>query len=317
MKPEFMFYTYLQSEETSRSYLAQCYQKLDNVEAEKKSYENCRAFMYYLNHGMQMYEQGKKLSPIMQPMLYFYGMVHLLKACLLTVRPEYPESANLLAHGVTARKRKKKDYSFMEDKVKIQHNGLFPYMAAHLLSSKTIPFEKIKMEHLLALIPEMLPLFQFQNKKKMIAVGKKQSPLLEFPVSLLDNYHLTAKTFINKIKKYIPVIKYMDIDKEMIRIEITHNIEEQKTPFFIDASTNYLYFPTDREWMLPISEIMVHYLLLYNLSMLSRYETEWWGDLFAAKSEKDYPFILAFLQCTHQKIPALLENQLENKLILS
>src|SRR5690625_7267275 len=98
-------------------------------------------------------------------------MVHLVKACLLTIRPGYPESTSLLAHGVTARKRKKKNYSYMEDEVKIQHNGLFPYMAAHLLSSKSIPFEKISMEALLSLIPEMLPLFQFQNKQT-IKIGR-------------------------------------------------------------------------------------------------------------------------------------------------
>ncbi|MFA1819620.1 YaaC family protein [Virgibacillus oceani] len=312
-----MFFTYLQSEETSRNYLAQCYQRLENVDAEKKSYENCRAFMYYLDRGMQMYEQGAKLSANMQPILYFYGMVHLVKGCLLTIRPDYPESTNLLAHGVTARKRKKKNYAFMKDEVKIQHKGLFPYMAAHLLSSKTIPFEKIKMEDLLACIPEMLPLFQYQDRKKIIIVGKKHSPLLEFPVSLLDSYHLTEKAFINKIKNFVPEIKYVDIDKEMIRIELVQSIEERNTPFFVHASTKHLYFPADRDLLLPISEIIVHYLLLYNLSMLSRYETEWWGDLFAAKSEIDYPFILQFLQCTQEKIPAMLEDKLEKKLTLN
>jgi len=313
MQQKYMFFTYLQSEETSRNFLAQCYQQLENVDAEKKSYENCRAFMYCLNHGMQMYEQGKKVSSIMQPILYFYGMVHLVKGCLLTIRPEYPESTSLLAHGVTARKRKKKNYSFMKDEVKVQHKGLFPYMAAHLLSSKTIPFEKIKMEDLLALIPEMLPLFEFQNRQKLIAVGKKHSPFLEFPASLLDSYHLTEKAFINKIKNYLPEIRFVDIDKKMIRMEAAGEIEEGRTPFFIHASTQLLYFPAERNLLLSVSEIMVHYLLLYNLSMLSRYETEWWGDLFAAKSESDYPFILGFLQCTREKIPALLEKILEKK----
>ncbi|GAB3808114.1 YaaC family protein [Virgibacillus kimchii] len=204
MQEKYMFFTHLQSEETSREYLYHCYQQLEDVDAEKKSYENCRGFMYYLDHGLRMYEQGIETSPIMQPMLYFYGMIHLIKACLLTVRPEYPESTSQLAHGVTARKRKKKNYSFMKDEVKIQHNGLFPYMATHLLASKHIPFEKISMQDLLGLIPEMLPLFHFQNRERMIPVGKLNSPLLAFPISLLDSYHLTEKAFINKLKKYVP-----------------------------------------------------------------------------------------------------------------
>src|SRR5690554_765711 len=99
-----MFFAYLQSEESARGYLYHCYKTIKGINAEKMSYENCRRFMHYLDHGMQMYEQGEKITPVIKPILYFYGMVHLLKACLLTIRPEYPESTSLLAHGVSARK---------------------------------------------------------------------------------------------------------------------------------------------------------------------------------------------------------------------
>ncbi|GAB3797736.1 hypothetical protein GCM10028868_19320 [Virgibacillus kimchii] len=95
---------------------------------------------------------------------------------------------------------------------------------------------------------------------------------------------------------------------------MAYPVKEKETPFYIHAANQTLYFPADRKWCLPVSEIMVHYLLLYNLSMLSRYETEWWGDLFTVKTEADYPFILGFLQCTQKKMPELLENELLEKL---
>src|SRR5690625_3465222 len=77
-------------------------------------------------------------------------------------------------------------------------------------------------------------------------------------------------------------------------------------PFFIHLVNQSIYFPRTREQYLPISEVMVHYLLLYNLSMLSRYETEWWGDLLMTMPEIDYPFIVHFLNETANKIPTLL-----------
>ena len=52
--------------------------------------------------------------------------------------------------------------------------------------------------------------------------------------------------------------------------------------------------------------MLAHYLLLYNLSMISRYETEWWYELLHTYSSKDYPFILRFLEVTAQKIPYLI-----------
>ncbi|MFU0791172.1 YaaC family protein [Cerasibacillus sp. JNUCC 74] len=305
----YLFMSYLQSQQTAQTFLYHCYTQLEDEDAEIKSYENCNAFMYYLDHGIHFYRQGEQTEPFMQPILYYYGMIHLIKACLLTKRPNYPESTSLLAHGVTARKRKKKNYSFMNDEIKVQHNGLFPYFCEHLYK-QPVPFTKRTMQGLLALIPEINPLFIFQNQAKLIVVGKQYSPLLEFPVNLLDNYHLTDQAFIRRVEAYLPPIKYVDIDKQMIRMEVAYPITEANGPFFMHQQTKELYFPLDRENFLPIHEVMIHYLLLYNLSMLCRYETEWWGDLFVNKPDIDFPFILHFLQITAHKIPSLLAHEL-------
>ncbi|MCG1027543.1 YaaC family protein [Virgibacillus halodenitrificans] len=300
------FLTYLQSQQTAQKYLHQCYQHLEDTDAQNRSYENCNTFIYYLNHGQRFYENGRKADPLLQPVLYFYGMVHLVKACLLTKRPYYPESAALLAHGVTARKRKKKNYSFLKDEVKIQHNGLYPYFSEHLFSHKKHPFEKKSMESLLALLPEMIPLFDLQKKVELLPVGKLYSNLLQFPTTILDSYHLTEKAFINKISGYVPDMKYVDTDDNYIRIELTAPIKEANGPFYANRADSQLFFPSRREQFLPIPEVMIHYLILYNLSMLCRYEAEWWGDLFSTKPEIDYPFIRCFLQLTADKIPFLL-----------
>ena len=67
----------------------------------------------------------KQLHFLFKPMLLFYGMGQLFKACLLTIDPNYPESTSVLAHGVTTRKRKKQGYQFLEDEVKIQKNWTY------------------------------------------------------------------------------------------------------------------------------------------------------------------------------------------------
>ena len=53
-------------------------------------------------------------------------------------------------------------------------------------------------------------------------------------------------------------------------------------------------------------ELLIHYLLLYNLSMIARYETEWWGELTKMMPNHDYPFIDSFLQVTLEKGPFLI-----------
>ena len=136
------------------------------------------------------------------------------------IRPDYPESTTHLAHGVTTRKRKKKDFSFLEDEVKIQRNGLFTYAAEYLFSITPFPYEKIKMKHLLVCIPEMNELFRFQQDERLIPVGTVDSPSLLFPYDLLDTYHVTEKAFIEKIKPFMPGIKDIHEERKQYRFPI-------------------------------------------------------------------------------------------------
>lgn len=76
--------------------------------------------MYFLEHGKLYYHQAINAPMSIQPILLFYGLVHLIKACLLTIDPNYPNSTSVLAHGVSTRKLKKQQYLFFQDEVKIQ-----------------------------------------------------------------------------------------------------------------------------------------------------------------------------------------------------
>ncbi|GAB3054117.1 YaaC family protein [Virgibacillus ainsalahensis] len=305
------FYTNLQNLQTSQNYLKNCYRLLPNIDAESKSFENSATFMYYLEHGQLFLKEGEEVDVRLKPILYFYGMVHLLKACLLTRRPDYPESTAILAHGVTARKRKKKQYSFFLDEVKIQQNGLFTYTYQHLFASKHPPFTKVKMDILLELIPEMNDFFLWQKKEKSVEVGEVGRTTLNFPLDLLDSYHLTEKAFINRISHYLPPIKNTGKTKKYLVIKLEKSIGTSSIgPFYFHLLKQKIYFPYDRGHFVQIPEIMIHYLLLYNLSMISRYETEYWGELFSTKYGQDYSIIFHYLTVAAEKIPILLGNLL-------
>ncbi|MGO4890611.1 YaaC family protein [Anaerobacillus sp. MEB173] len=236
-----------QSASMTQKYLYKLYHKQGFPSPETISYDNCYRFIYFLEHGQKYYIQAKA-SPIeIQPVLLFYGMIQLLKACLLTVDPHYPENSQVLAHGVSTRKRKKLQYEFLYDEVKVQKNGLLTHFSEKMFHVKHLEGEKYKMINLFKCIPELHDLLQ-----------------------------------------YINAVKKSDITTEMI-------IPKQQIP-----GQN-------------ISEVTVHYLLLYNLSMICRYETEWLGDLLHHYSTNDFPFIKEFLEVTSDKIPILLFRYLNEK----
>lgn len=294
----------------TQHYLTHCYKKLDNINTEKKSFENCYPFIYYLEHGKNYYQLCDTAPFSIKPVLLFYGMSQLLKACLLTVDPNYPESTSVLAHGVTTRKRKKQSYQFIDDEVKIQKHGLFTHVAEQMFHMKHLEGEKYTMEGLMQRIAELADLFQHSKRKNNLFKLKEVTEnIFTFPTHILDTFHMTEERFI----------RYMEGIGKNLNIQNT-NFQESNSHLYFSASikewnplysapltynhyTNTYYLPANSETVPVLPELLIHYLLLYNLSMISRYETDWWYDLLGSYASEDYPFIFQFLAITAEKVP--------------
>ncbi|AJG78158.1 YaaC family protein [Bacillus thuringiensis] len=301
------------SSQNVQRYLARCYEKSSIQAAEKKSFENCYPFIYYLEHGKNYYELYKVAPFSIQPMLLFYGISQLFKACLLTIDPNYPESTTVLAHGVTTRKRKKQGYQFLEDEVKVQKNGLFTHVAEQLFHMKHLESEKFNMLDLMGNIPELQNLFRYsQRGATLYKIDSPNTNELSFSVNILDRLHMTTERFsryIESICKHLS-IQHVPGKTSTSNVLFTAPIQSwnpiYSTPLYYEylADTYYLPLTTDPRNPKPaLPELLVHYLLLYNLSMISRYETDWWYDLLGSYGSEDYPFIYQFLTISAQKVP--------------
>ncbi|MEH7457504.1 YaaC family protein [Bacillus sp. JJ1127] len=294
-------------------YLAHCYEKLPIENAEKKSFENCYPFIYYLEHGKSYYELCKTAPFSIRPMLLFYGMCQLFKACLLTIDPNYPESTTVLAHGVTTRKRKKQGYQFLEDEIKVQKNGLFPHIAERMFHMKHLEGEKFNMLEQMEKIPELQTLFQYSRKGQMLyKVNILNTHDISFPFSILDRLHMTKERFSRYIETTCKHLSIQHTIHETNESDLLFSAPVRtwnplySTPLAYDYYTGSYYWPitNDSRNSKPfLPEPLIHYLLLYNLSMISRYETDWWYDLLGSYASEDYPFIYQFLGITAEKIP--------------
>ncbi|GEN89695.1 YaaC family protein [Oceanobacillus sojae] len=297
-------YSFLTAEENAQKYLEKSYQSQDDTKT--KSYQNSSAFIHYINNGISFMESSQSSNILVQPVLSFYGMMHLLKGWLLTKRPDYPETTAVLAHGLTARKRKRKDYRFIEDEVKIQQQGLFPYVSRYLFSHHPFPLNRVSMQLLLRSIPELSTIWNFNKENPMVIIGEKGSKQLYFPDSILDGFHLKETTFVERIRPFLPPIEDIQQKEGGLELYLTGSVTDWNGPFRYHLYNECIYFPAARADYFPYSEILVHYLLLFNLSMICRYETEWWGELIQMKTNREYPLIQQFLKITQQKTPALI-----------
>lgn len=298
-----------------QKFLLQSYKKNGLANAEILSYDNSYPFIYYLEHGQNYYLLSKKSPISIQPILLFYGMVQLLKGCLLTVNPQYPENSSVLAHGVSTRKRKKKGYEFLNDEVKIQKNGLFPHFSEKMFHVKHLEGDKYSMRSLLLRIPDMSDLFFFHDQyKNNFTIGNIKGEQFTISSSILDDLNMTYERFRLFLQQKLSFVHTLsEIDQHHISLEI----DKPLSPVFCSPLTFHFHkqqfcIPSHRDHFNLLPEIMVHYLLLYNLSMICRYETEWWSDLLHSYTGKDYPYITHFLSLTAEKVPYLLLTFLKN-----
>ncbi|WP_409252436.1 YaaC family protein [Bacillus sp. SCS-153A] len=298
------------SAEMAQKYLKKCYQKLSLKEADMQCYNNCYPFIYYLEQG-ELYFKQAVITPLsIQPILLFYGYIHLIKACVLTIDPFYPQNTSVLAHGVTSRKRKKQQYSFLKDEIKIQKNGLLSHFAQEMFHVKHLEAEKFQMGELLSQIPEMNETFQMVlHKRTQFGLSSQHDQTLSFSDDVLDHYHMSKERFTQFLKEKT---------KEKITINgrqiILDSNQVELPPIRLNIRNNQFSLPTDRSEAYTLPEPIIHYLLLYNLSMIARYETEWWSELLKSNATDDYPIIKNFLGLSLEKPPILIKNYLLSKM---
>lgn len=300
-------FIYFFSASSTQTYLKKCYGERNLPDKEIKSFQNCYPFLYYIEHAQTYYSQAAVAPLSIQPILSFYGFIQLLKACLLTIDPHYPESTSVLAHGVTTRKRKKQQYEFMYDEVKIQKNGLFTYMAEQMFNLKHLDGEKYSMGELLKELPELEKAFKLFYSQSGFRALTPYKDGYSLSASVLNTFHMTSQRFNDFLE---------------IKTQAKVSVEEQGTSLILypekpwsynnHSPIHYHFF--EKEYAISTSkdsgcycfpELLLHYLILYNLSMIARYETEWWSELLKTMANDDYPIIAQFLNVTLRKGPNL------------
>lgn len=300
-----------QSASYSQKYLRRIYEAEEIEEPLNKSYKNGYSFTYYLIHGSRFFEQAAQAPFELKPLLLFYGMVQLCKACLLTMDQDYPNTSSVLAHGVSTRKIKKQSFEFLQDTVLIQKKGLFGHMSKTLFNIQSLEGQKYQMEELLSFIPELQPVFK-KIRRKTLCCPVTQTPdgHLKVTKTILNELKMTEGRFSQFFSNYF-TLDGTETHEKSAELSFTLKDHVQKDQIFLQDIDGENYLSSLRIGYPLLPELLVHYLLLYNLSMITRYETEWWNDLFFQRSSTDISFIQAYMILSGKKVPLLISHLLE------
>ncbi|MBM7552213.1 YaaC family protein [Thalassobacillus pellis] len=306
------FLTYLQAVPNARKFLAGSYERQGKEQASHKAYKNSDRFCYFLEHGKTFLAAGRNSPATLQPVLLFYGLGHLLKACLLVRDPDYPPSTKVLAHGLTTRKKKKQNYSFLQDEVKIQPNGLFAYACSTLFNCSPFQNDKTNMDQLLRLIPEMSPIYHWKGSIPLLEMLAAGDTAVELPLKALDGHSLTERKLKQRFSRYN--FSNWALEDGKVKIALQEPLVPYLShPFYFSSTSHHFYTSLSRDAMDHLPEVMIHYIVLYNLSMICRYEVEWWMDLHQIRDTEDYSFVLAFMEVTAAKMEKMIAAWLQSE----
>lgn len=318
-------YLYLESESAVRRLLTAWYEKRKDVRAKQLAYEKTVPFIYYLKQARAYYDSAERADLMVKPLLLYYGMTALAKAYVLTLDPFYPDSTRLLRHGMSTRKRKKADYDLMDDEIKIQKDGLLPHVL--LLLGKTACLEeKYKVSELIGHLPQLYDSFTRVSQKAylepvVISDLAERRTVFFVNQTVLDHFHLSAEGFVQMLNRHqwdgrgrFALLK----QNRLLAVSWDHpdvrHVRLSGDGFQNGMILNdffgryYIRLNTDRRLELP--EFAIHFMLLFHLGMLARYEPERWGDIVLSFGSDERYLLHELLQATERYFPNLILNEL-------
>lgn len=328
-------FVFFESEPTTKQFLLDTYKKLEFKDSFKYAFQNTSKFIYFIKQAKEYFFSAEKSSILVKPLLTYYGMMGLIKAYVLTRDPEYPSRAGVLRHGITTRKLKKSNYQFHDDEIKIQKDGLLPWFYTIKTGKPIDKIEgnKYKIKELLSLLPELHESYQRLFKEQTvfpITINQISDSSIELSVSrdILKLYQRDTKKFFHELTGYGSVSQCSFVLKEnnqrdMITLEWNGTVENPlkyanifNHPMLIQDYKGKYYLRTFNESRFLLPEIMIDYLLMYNLGMLCRYDTDLWGEIIFSFASEDMYIINEFVNITLRRFPNLILNALFDEMLI-
>ncbi len=284
--------------------------KFDNSEKfEKRAY----LMKYYITQAKEYYVSSRDASVLTKPTLLYYGASCLVKALILAKRCYQDDSTG---HGLNVHKFKSED--LLDFKI-YPVTGTFLQLY-QVLENSDISYIKsfdFNLDDLFSFIPELKDDYEMIFNKKSLAikvdrVKDENGVYLFYQGDYFDNEDLINNYFNNlpNFEKYYftPNVSkdHMSCYKKPYEkgdIVIRNIMGEEFFISSLNQDNRFIYF----------SQITVHFLILYLLSMLSRYYINPWVSENSLDENRYFYIIEKFLDINMRKFPNLILNEILNK----
>ncbi|KEO81146.1 YaaC family protein [Tumebacillus flagellatus] len=315
-------FVYYENEQTTSEFLRRQYEAQGLESVSKWVYQATPKFIFSIKQAREYYRAAEACDILTKPLLLYYGMMALSKALITSRTPDYPSTTSVLKHGLSTRKLKRDGYAFADDEVRVQKDGIFQTLHQTLGGPDFQPMHPFRMKELLGVIPELkhayerlygpapvcpLDFFQPESTKK---------PHWHVPRSFVSSARKTRDELLELLNRHGGEETRFSFPEEpsetgLLRIEVDGNPTGHRLLLHDFSGRPHLRLPHEGDLVLP--EISVHFMVMFVLGMLCRYETERWGEMILTFSSHDTFLINEFLNVSMRKFPNLILDELNQE----
>jgi len=285
--------SYFETEHNARDFLKKFDLPNDNL------MDIARNLAFTMKTAREYYESADRVSLLTQPLLIFYGMTALSKVLFISTHGKKSPSTG---HGLDPPKSE----VFAELSTKIQKDGTFPQFHSCYSKEKLLR-RKFAIKELLSSVPEVKVEYEtvYNEKSRALKILRTR-----YGVSVVDTEIEKYGNLAMDLRKFFPEIRQIQQLEKAVTIFSPSNVPTLHAV----SGEEYLVLPLEKkDKSIFLSELSVHFLIMYLLGMISRYHPKEWGETIEGEKSGEIYIVRKFLETSKRKFPNLILNKLWNR----
>ena len=268
---------------------------------------------YAIKQAKEFYTAASYMSSITSPLMYFYGMSNLAKALMVACQGQVVMSSS---HGLQRASPNITSATIDTYTVKVLGQGTFHNFYKCYSSAKHLKDTSWNLKELLSVIPELRYSFEevYSEKSNVVDVVRRihrDRSLAYISDKRFSQNPTNIAILIPKLHERYLLPPQVLPDGGLILYEkmgaseditIRSVLGERYFILAIKKGANYLWLP----------ELSSHYVLMFILSMLVRYDSQAWGECLTKRLSSIPHIIEQFLEVSARKFPNLVLNEMKN-----
>lgn len=291
----------------------------------------------YISFSMQQAREyffsARGATLLTKPLLLYYGMMSFARALITLVSPDFFTDQEDLYHGIKTLDKGRSDFRLAERRLQVARNGLFPQVHAIINGGKSREAE-VSLLDLFTRLPDLyyncLYVYDLadaeMNCVRLVQGGVRKTEsdgtmwvqfeiereLCEEPDRLPRHLReeFEARDGDSPVRVWVGKVRSRDLNEVGKILHRLREISLEDERFLIRP------VPSTKGEPIQFSELELHYLLMFYLSSIARYQPHLWGELLIGRKTSETLLVRNFIEGSEKKFPCLVHHQIFRRILL-